>query len=126
MVLNVLAIWNDFLLPSLVLKQNKQNFTLPLSTYAFYGTYSVDYGMIMAALVLTTFPVIVLYLFCRSRSSAVWRPARSRVDFYPGKAETSLVSAFPLFSVNRLSFRWVRATINLYETTRKRGKQWRL
>ena len=66
-VLNVLAIWNDFLLPSLVLKQNKQNFTLPLSTYAFYGTYSVDYGMIMAALVLTTFPVIVLYLFLQKQ-----------------------------------------------------------
>ncbi len=61
-VLNVLAIWNDYLLPSLVLTE-KKNFTLPLSTYAFYGTYTVDYGAIMAALVLTTLPVIVLYLF---------------------------------------------------------------
>ena len=60
-VLNVLAIWNDYLLPSLVLTE-KRNFTLPLSTYAFYGTYTVDYGAIMAALVLTTLPVILLYL----------------------------------------------------------------
>ena len=62
-VLDVLWIWNDYLLPSLVLSNNKALFTLPLSTYSFYGTYSVDYGAIMAALVLTTLPVIVLYIF---------------------------------------------------------------
>ncbi len=61
-ILDVLWIWNDYLLPSLVLTQ-KENFTLPLSTYAFYGTYTVDYGAIMAALVLTVIPVIILYIF---------------------------------------------------------------
>lgn len=61
-ILDVLWLWNDYLLPSLVLTQ-KENFTLPLSTYAFYGTYSVDYGALMAALVLTTIPVIILYIF---------------------------------------------------------------
>ena len=62
-VLDVLWAWNDYLLPSLVIGNNKQAFTLPLSTYSFYGTYSVDYGAIMAALCLTALPVIVLYLF---------------------------------------------------------------
>ena len=38
-------------------------YTLPLSTYSFYGTYSSDYGVIMAALVLTVAPILVLYLF---------------------------------------------------------------
>ncbi len=61
-VLDVLWVWNDYLLPSLVLT-SKNNFTLPLSTYSFYGTYSVDYGALMAALVLTVIPVIILYLF---------------------------------------------------------------
>lgn len=61
-ILNVLAFWNDYLLPSLVLGK-KELFTLPLSTYAFYGTYSADYGVIMAALVLTVAPILVLYLF---------------------------------------------------------------
>ena len=61
-ILDVLWIWNDYLLPSLVLTQ-KENFTLPLSTYACYGTYTVDYGAIMAALVLTVIPVIILYIF---------------------------------------------------------------
>lgn len=65
-VLNVLAIWNDFLLPSLILTKRKL-FTLPLSTYDFYGTYSVDYGAIMAALVMTTIPVIVLYIFLQKQ-----------------------------------------------------------
>lgn len=61
-VLNVLAIWNDYLLPSLVLTK-KELFTLPLSTYSFYGTYLTNYGAIMAGLMLTVLPVIVLYLF---------------------------------------------------------------
>ena len=49
-ILNVMAFWNDFLLPSLVLSKEKL-LTLPLSTYKFYGTYSADLGTIMAALV---------------------------------------------------------------------------
>lgn len=60
-ILNVLAFWNDYLLPSLVLGK-KQLMTLPLSTYSFYGTYSADYGMIMAGLVLSVLPILILYL----------------------------------------------------------------
>ena len=60
-ILNVLAFWNDYLLPSLVLGK-KDLYTLPLSTYVFYGTYSADYGVIMAALVLTVAPIVILYL----------------------------------------------------------------
>ena len=51
LILNALAFWNDFLLPSLVLT-DKKLLTLPLSTYSFYGTYSADYGTIMAGLLL--------------------------------------------------------------------------
>lgn len=36
--------------------------TLPLSTYEFYGTFSADYGLIMAALILTVLPILVIYL----------------------------------------------------------------
>lgn len=61
-ILNVLAFWNDYLLPSLVLGK-KELYTLPLSTYSFYGTYSSDYGVIMAVLALTVAPILVLYLF---------------------------------------------------------------
>lgn len=65
-ILNALAFWNDYLLPSLVLGK-KELYTLPLSTYTFYGTYSSDYGSIMAALVLTVAPILVLYLFLQKQ-----------------------------------------------------------
>ena len=60
-ILNALAFWNDFLLPSLVLT-DKKLLTLPLSTYSFYGTYSADYGTIMAGLLLCVIPVLILYM----------------------------------------------------------------
>ena len=60
-ILNSLAFWNDFLLPSLVLT-DKKLLTLPLSTYSFYGTYSADYGTIMAGLLLCVIPILVLYV----------------------------------------------------------------
>lgn len=60
-ILNALAFWNDFLLPSLVLT-DKKLLTLPLSTYSFYGTYSADYGTIMAGLLLCVIPLLILYI----------------------------------------------------------------
>lgn len=63
-ILNVLWIWNDFLLPSLVLIAPEER-TLPLSTFYFFGTYSVDYGPLMAGLVLTILPVLIVYLFAQ-------------------------------------------------------------
>ncbi len=60
-ILNSLAFWNDFLLPSLVLT-DKELLTLPLSTYSFYGTYSADYGTIMAGLLLCVAPILILYV----------------------------------------------------------------
>ena len=59
-ILDVLWIWNDFLLPSLVLI-SAQNRTLPLTTYYFHGIYTSDYGLLMAALMLTIIPVIIFY-----------------------------------------------------------------
>ncbi len=60
-ILNSLAFWNDYLLPSLVLTDSKL-LTLPLSTYSFYGTYSADYGTIMAGLLLCVIPILILYV----------------------------------------------------------------
>ena len=60
-ILNSMAFWNDFLLPSLVLS-DKKLLTLPLSTYSFYWTYSADYGTIMAGLLLCVAPILVLYV----------------------------------------------------------------
>lgn len=65
-ILDVLWIWNDFLLPSLVLIKPEAR-TLPLSTFYFYGTYSVSYDLLMASLILTIIPVIILYLFLQKQ-----------------------------------------------------------
>lgn len=65
-ILNALAFWNDYLLPSLVLS-DKKLLTLPLSTYSFYGTYSADYGTIMAGLLLCVIPILVLYVILQKQ-----------------------------------------------------------
>ncbi len=65
-ILNTLAFWNDFLLPSLVLT-DKKLLTLPLSTYSFYGTYSADYGTIMAGLLLCVIPILLLYVILQKQ-----------------------------------------------------------
>lgn len=65
-ILNSLAFWNDFLLPSLVLT-DKKLLTLPLSTYSFYGTYSADYGTIMAGLLLCVVPILILYIILQKQ-----------------------------------------------------------
>lgn len=59
-IINALWIWNDFLLPRLVLNEESQ--TLPLSTYLFYGQYSIEYGQAMAGLVLAVIPIVIFYL----------------------------------------------------------------
>ena len=61
-ILYAMGLWNDFLLPSLVLTK-KELYTLPIATQMFYGTYSSDLGLIMASLIMVVIPVIILYLF---------------------------------------------------------------
>ena len=65
-ILNSLAFWNDYLLPSLVLT-DKELLTLPLSTYSFYGTYSADYGTIMAGLLRCVIPILILYVILQKQ-----------------------------------------------------------
>jgi raffinose/stachyose/melibiose transport system permease protein len=64
-IINALWIWNDFLLPRLVLTQETQ--TLPLSTYLFYGQYSIEYGQAMAGLALAVLPILAFYLILQKQ-----------------------------------------------------------
>ena len=41
----------------------KDLYTIPIATQAFYGTYSTDIGLVMAALLLATLPILILYVF---------------------------------------------------------------
>ena len=61
-ILNTLGLWNDYLLPNLVLGK-KALYTLPLAIRTFYGTFSNDLGKIMAALVMIVAPIILVYIF---------------------------------------------------------------
>ncbi len=61
-IIDAMAFWNDYLLPSLVLGR-KELYTIPIATQAFYGTYSTDMGLVMAALLLAMLPILILYLF---------------------------------------------------------------
>lgn len=61
-VINAMGYWNDYLLPSLVLTK-KELYTIPIATQVFYGTYSTDIGLVMAALLLAMLPIMILYIF---------------------------------------------------------------
>lgn len=60
-IINLLWIWNDFLLPLLVLTDVKK-YTLILTTNSFFGQYTKDWGSILASLVLTALPVVVFFV----------------------------------------------------------------
>ena len=61
-IIDAMAFWNDYLLPSLVLAK-KELYTIPIATQVFYGTYSTDIGLVMAALLLAMLPILILYVF---------------------------------------------------------------
>jgi raffinose/stachyose/melibiose transport system permease protein len=63
-IFNSLTIWNGFLLP-LILTQSPERRTLPLALWTFQGQYGVNVPAVLAAVVLTTLPVLVLYAFGR-------------------------------------------------------------
>lgn len=59
-ITNVLWVWNDFLLPLIVISDNKK-YTLLLSTNTLFGQYSSDWTAILSALILAALPVILFY-----------------------------------------------------------------
>lgn len=64
-ILNAMWIWNDFLLPYLLLGSSNKTLSvaIQLTMQGAYG--SIDWGGFMAMLVLAVIPIIVFYLFCQ-------------------------------------------------------------
>ena len=63
-ILNTMWIWNDYLLPYLVIGKDYK--TIPIAVQYLKGGYgSVDMGAMMAMLVLSIIPVVVFYLLCQ-------------------------------------------------------------
>ncbi len=60
-ITNMLWVWNDFLLPLIIISDNKK-YTLLLSTNTLFGQYSSDWTAILSALILAALPAILLYV----------------------------------------------------------------
>ena len=58
-ILNALWIWNDFLLPYLILAKP---ITIPLSQMYFFGQYNQQWNLIMAGFVVSTIPIVIFFL----------------------------------------------------------------
>jgi raffinose/stachyose/melibiose transport system permease protein len=65
-ITNVLWIWNDFLLPLIVVSRNEK-YTLLLSTNTLFGQYSSDWTAILSALILAAVPMILFYSLFQRR-----------------------------------------------------------
>lgn len=63
-ILNTLWIWNDYLLPSIVI-QSADKRTIPLSTFYFFGEFTIVWNEALAGLVLTIIPVIIFFIFAQ-------------------------------------------------------------
>ncbi|MBS4455287.1 carbohydrate ABC transporter permease [Tuanshanicoccus lijuaniae] len=62
LIINALWIWNDFLLPLLMLNRNKDSWTLPLFQYNYQGQYFSDFGPSFASYVIGIVAILVVYL----------------------------------------------------------------
>ena len=62
-VLDVMWIWNDFLLPLLMVNSSDKTKTLVLAAYTFVGQMNTKWQYAMAAMVLTVLPSIIIFIF---------------------------------------------------------------
>jgi len=63
-IYDALSVWNGFLFP-LILTQSPEVRVLPLSLWTFQGEFTVNVPAVLAAVVLSTLPLVVLYIFGR-------------------------------------------------------------
>jgi raffinose/stachyose/melibiose transport system permease protein len=64
-ILEIMWVWNDYLLPYLVLDRKKYS-TVPILIQYFKGSFGrVEMGPMMACIMLTVLPIIVVYLICQ-------------------------------------------------------------
>ncbi|QHJ72035.1 carbohydrate ABC transporter permease [Planococcus halotolerans] len=63
-ILNIIWIWNDYLLPSLVINKTGSE-TIPLKMFFFFGEYTKQWHLALAGLTLAILPVIIFYFFAQ-------------------------------------------------------------
>ncbi|MCT3568165.1 carbohydrate ABC transporter permease [Levilactobacillus brevis] len=65
-ILNAMKIWNDYLLPSLVVNKDGM-YTIPLKMYSFFGETNSQWQLALAGLVLSMVPIIILFLLLQKQ-----------------------------------------------------------
>ncbi|MFE8703079.1 carbohydrate ABC transporter permease [Cytobacillus sp. FJAT-54145] len=65
-ILNVIWIWNDYLLPSLVINKPGME-TIPLKMFFFFGEYTKQWHLALAGLTIAIIPVIIVYFFLQKQ-----------------------------------------------------------
>lgn len=65
LILNGIWIWNDFLLPLLILGSNGRVQTIPLAVTSFAGSYLKQWDLILTSALLAMLPIIVLFIFAQ-------------------------------------------------------------
>jgi raffinose/stachyose/melibiose transport system permease protein len=63
-IYDALTVWNGFLFP-LILTQSPQNRVLPLALWSFQGQFTVNVPAVLAAVVLSSLPILTLYVIGR-------------------------------------------------------------
>ena len=64
-ILETMWLWNDYLLPYLVLDRKKYT-TIPILIQYFKGSYGhVSMGPMMACIIMTVLPIIIMYITCQ-------------------------------------------------------------
>lgn len=61
-ILNGLWIWNDYLLPVLIIGSNKDLTTIPLAITRFFGQYTKQWDLALAGLTMGITPIIIMFL----------------------------------------------------------------
>lgn len=67
LILNGIWIWNDYLLPSLMLGLNGRIKTLPIAVSSFVGSYVKQWDLILTAAFLAMIPIIILFAFAQKQ-----------------------------------------------------------
>ena len=66
MILEAIFIWNDFLYPLVFITSPDKN-TLPLGLFRFQGSYLIQYGPLAAGIMISTVPLLILYILFSER-----------------------------------------------------------
>jgi len=66
-ILNGMWIWNDYLLPSLLLGSSSEVKTLPVAIQSFVGSFVVQWNLILSAALLTVVPMVIIFLLAQKQ-----------------------------------------------------------